>query len=66
MRFVFAAGLAEAAAALDKSRLSECDVLRQAAIWLDHRVSNRVWSCETSENPSNFHAMNIVRHRLVH
>jgi hypothetical protein len=38
MRFVFATGLAEVAAARDESPLSEGDVLRQASIWLDLRV----------------------------
>ena len=63
MRFVFAAELAEGVAARDGSRLGEGEVLRQASIWLGLRVLNRVGPCETSENPSDFHALSIVRHR---
>ena len=65
MRFVFAARLAEVAAARDGGRLGEGDLLWQALIWLDFRVPSRARLCEPSENRSNFYVISIVRQSLV-
>jgi hypothetical protein len=65
MRFVFAAGLAEVVAARDGSRLCEGDLRRQASIRPDLRLLNLRGPWETSENPSGFHGMAMVRQRLV-
>jgi hypothetical protein len=65
MRFVFAAGLTEVAAARDGCRFCEGDTFRLVSIWFDFRVLNRPGQRETSENPTGFHGMTRGRHRLV-
>jgi hypothetical protein len=63
MRFVLAAGLAGVLALRDGDRLDARGLPRLLSNWLDFGLWNQLEERESSENPADFHAMSVVRHR---
>jgi len=63
MRFVLAAALAGVLALRVGDRLDAGGLPRLLSHWLDFGLWNQVGACESSENPSDLLAMNVVRHR---
>jgi len=65
MRFVFEASLSEFEATYDSSGIRSAFPRRHALLGIDPETLTRVWSHPMTSNPSNFHAMGVVRQRLV-
>jgi hypothetical protein len=63
MRFVLAAALAGVLALRVGDRLDAGGLPRLPSNWLDFGLWNQVEERESSENPADFHAMCVVRHR---
>jgi hypothetical protein len=63
MRFVLAAALAGVLALRVGDRLDARGLSRLLTNGLDFRVWNQLGERESAENPSDFHAMSVVRHR---